>query len=26
VPEEEKRKLIHDNVLRIFNVHAPVLV
>jgi predicted TIM-barrel fold metal-dependent hydrolase len=26
VSEEEKRKLIHDNVLRIFNVNAPVLV
>ena len=24
--EEEKRKLIHDNVLRIFNIKAPVLV
>ena len=26
IPEEEKRKLIHDNVLRIFNIPAPVLV
>ena len=26
IPEEEKRKLIHDNVLRIFNIPARVLV
>jgi predicted TIM-barrel fold metal-dependent hydrolase len=25
VTEEEKRKLIHDNVLRVFNIVAPVL-
>ena len=25
IPEDEKRKLIHDNVLKLFNIPAPVL-
>jgi predicted TIM-barrel fold metal-dependent hydrolase len=26
IPAEERRKLVHDNVLKVFDIHAPVLV